>query len=446
MTTAPYNEEAEQGVLACCQMSGGAHAQARRLVNADDFYLDSHRHIWRAMEMLRERGEEIDAISLTDTLADQGVLGECGGPTRIATITNDYPSASAVETYCRIVTQDAQRRRLQAATREAAGRLQANGNIEEVLGGLADVVRSFRSPKKKRVAVKAYEWIESTLQGEVGIDLSEQAPWFDALAGPLQRGAYYVLGGMSGHGKSTVASIIVAAAHKSDEKVRCLWFSCEMPEEFQMFRLMSAYHGTPEPWFLDARQVPADKRDNFFALGTKMVEMEKWCTILRMAPLDSRRIAMELEAEAAEYPDHHIICVVDYIQRAECGEKSDRENVARSSAILANAALNSGATVFALTQFTESQKREHPIPLPNAGQVRTAKDIEHDAVQVLIYHRPWGDRRCVLAMPKSRYPLRKPGVIHLEGDNYVATLKESPGSCDQLDMNLRRVEVGERCG
>jgi len=442
MIPQPFNTEAELGVLACCQLDQGAHAVARRLINEGDFYLESHRHIWRAMEDIRSLGEPIDSIALIDALRSGGVLEACGGPTRIATLTNDYPSPSVVETFCRIVKQDAQRRRLQDATRQAEGRLRAGGDIEEVLGGLADVVRTFRSPKQKRVAVKAYEWIEATLEGEVGIEMKSVAPWFDALAGPIQRGAYYLIGGMSGHGKSTLASIIVTSARKAHDNVRCLWFSCEMPEEFQMFRLMSAMHGVPESWFLDARQVPAAKRDSFFALGTQMVEMEKWCTIQRMAPLDARRIAMELEAEAAEWPDHHILCVVDYVQRAECGEKTDRENVARSSAILANAALNSGASVFALSQLTESQRREHPVPLPNAGQVRTAKDLEHDAVQVLIYHRPWGDRRCVLAMPKSRYPLRKPGVIHLEGDNFVAQLVEKPGSCDQLDINLRTVESG----
>lgn len=442
MNISEYNAEAEQGVLACCQLSKGAHAQARRLVDDQDFYLESHRHIWRAMESLRQQNESIDSITLVDWLSDAGLLEACGGPTKVATLTNDYPSPTAVDSYCRIVKQDAQRRSLAAAAQQAAASLKAGGPVQDVLGGLADVVRQFRSPKTKRVAVRAYEWIETTLEGEVGIEMKTEAPWFDALAGPIQRGAYYVLGGMSGHGKSTVASIIVAAARKAEEKVRCIWFSCEMPEEFQMFRLMSAYHSVPESWFLDARQVPEHHKDSFFSTATKMVEMEKWCTIRRMAPLDARRIAMELEAEAAEYPDHHIICVVDYIQRAECGEKTDRENVARSSAILANAALNSGATVFALSQFTESQARNHPIPLPNAGQVRTAKDIEHDAVQVLIYHRPWGDTRCVLAMPKSRYPLRKPGVVHLRGNDYIAELNAEDGSCSDLDMNLRSVSVG----
>lgn len=443
-STTVYNRQAELGVIACAWQSKGAHARARRLLNESDFYLQSCRHLWRALESLRREGQPVDAITVVDRLDAMGVLQACGGANEVGTLLNDYPSPHGLEGYAHIVLEDSQRRRLSAAADRAVAQLNSGAELDRVVGGFAELVRTFRVPVVEQVSKRAYRYIEDALNGRGGISLEETLPWYHALAGEIQRSTYLVLGGMSGHGKSTAASIILCAAKKAEPNVRALWFSCEMPEEFQMFRLMSAMHGVPEGWFLDPRQVPVAKKEAFFSLGTKMVDLEDWCTIRRMAPLDAHGISMELEAECAEHPDAHVICVVDYIQRATAGERTERENIAKSSTVLANAALNTGATVLALSQFTEQKVREHPISLPNAGQVRGAKDIEHDAVQVLIYHRPWEDRRCVMALTKSRYPQRKPGIVHLSGDDRVASLVAQDNSCPNIGAWLPTVRVGHR--
>lgn len=79
--------------------------EVQAIVRTDDFYRESHRHIYRAMLDLGSRGDAVDSITLTDQLNAEGLLESVGGPTFVATLSNHVPSAENVENYAEIVAR-----------------------------------------------------------------------------------------------------------------------------------------------------------------------------------------------------------------------------------------------------------------------------------------------------------------------------------------------------
>src|SRR5436305_14586542 len=64
----PQNLEAEESVLGAMMLSPGAIGVVSEILDAKDFYRESHAKIYRATLALYAKGEPVDAITLTDEL------------------------------------------------------------------------------------------------------------------------------------------------------------------------------------------------------------------------------------------------------------------------------------------------------------------------------------------------------------------------------------------
>ena len=72
----PQNLEAEESVLGAMMISPGAIAAVSEIVDASDFYRESHAKIYRAALQLYGKNEPVDAITLTNELEQRGELVE----------------------------------------------------------------------------------------------------------------------------------------------------------------------------------------------------------------------------------------------------------------------------------------------------------------------------------------------------------------------------------
>ncbi len=103
--TPPHNDDAERSLLGAILLDNRVIDEVQAIVANDDFYRESHRHIYRAMLDLSSRGDAVDTITLVDQLNAQGLLESVGGPTFVATLSNAVPSAQNVENYAEIVAR-----------------------------------------------------------------------------------------------------------------------------------------------------------------------------------------------------------------------------------------------------------------------------------------------------------------------------------------------------
>src|ERR687889_2950042 len=79
----PQNLEAEESVLGAMILSPGAIGAVSEILDAGDFYRESHAKVYRAALALYGKGEPVDAITLLDELEERGELDDVGGRHRV---------------------------------------------------------------------------------------------------------------------------------------------------------------------------------------------------------------------------------------------------------------------------------------------------------------------------------------------------------------------------
>ena len=114
----PHQIEAEQSLLGGILIDNEGLPSALEVLRGDEFYRDTHRTIFRAIQALFERNEPIDLITVADYLAEKNQLETVGGATYLASLAEMVPSATNVQTYARIVNEKALLRRLIQAAHE----------------------------------------------------------------------------------------------------------------------------------------------------------------------------------------------------------------------------------------------------------------------------------------------------------------------------------------
>src|ERR1700742_869447 len=110
----PQNLEAEESVLGALMVSEAAMNPVILDVRLEetDFYRERHRIIFRAIKKLYERSEPIDALTVSELLAQQGELDEAGGREAVSNLASSVPVAGNAQHYARIVQQNSLLRRL----------------------------------------------------------------------------------------------------------------------------------------------------------------------------------------------------------------------------------------------------------------------------------------------------------------------------------------------
>ncbi len=103
----PHNDEAERSLLGAIFLDNRVVDEISSIVMVEDLYRESHRHVYRAMLALYQRGEAIDVITLADYLQAEGMLEGVGGPNFLARLANEVPSAANVSYYATIVKRKA---------------------------------------------------------------------------------------------------------------------------------------------------------------------------------------------------------------------------------------------------------------------------------------------------------------------------------------------------
>src|SRR5216110_4003266 len=99
----PQNLEAEESVLGAMMISPGAIGAVSEVLDASDFYRESHARIYRAALALYAKGEPVDAITLVDQLEERGELDVVGGRPRIHELAALVPATANAAHYARIV-------------------------------------------------------------------------------------------------------------------------------------------------------------------------------------------------------------------------------------------------------------------------------------------------------------------------------------------------------
>ncbi len=245
-TVPPQNLEAEESVLGAMMIASGAIAAVSEILDAGDFYRESHAKIYRAALQLYGKNEPVDAITLTNELEQRGELEEIGGRVRLHELARLVPATANVRHYAEIVRETATLRGLIRAGGEIAQLgWEREGEPVELVARAEQLVYDLGERRAQGELVLFKDTLVETFQRishlyESGAEVTGLPSGFkdlDRITAGLQPANLVILAARPSMGKSAFA-LEIANHVAVDQQTPCAFFSLEMSRQEVAQRLI----------------------------------------------------------------------------------------------------------------------------------------------------------------------------------------------------------------
>jgi replicative DNA helicase len=391
---APHNLEAEKAVLGAVLLDSSLFNQAAQILRPEDFYLESHRKIYRSFMGISETSssEAIDLVTLRDELARRGVtLEEVGGNAYISSLIDGLPRYSNIEHYARIVKDRALLRRLiNACTQITNDCFAAEEECRLILDRASSLVYSiadegFRGQgfvSVEELAAPTLEKLAKMVDARSGVTgVPTGFIDFDNITAGLHGGDLIVLASRPGMGKTSLALNIALYGGRVD---RCVGiFSLEMDSE-QLFIRMVCSEAR-----VNSQRVRTGRISNeeFKRLAPKLDAFMRYKIFIDDTPAlgltETRAKARRLKAE------HNLdLLVIDYLQLMSTGRRFENRNLEIGYLTHGLKALSKelDIPVLVLSQLSRApeSRSDHK---PQLADLRESGNIEQDADLVCFLYR-----------------------------------------------------------
>jgi replicative DNA helicase len=387
----PHHLEAEESVLGAMMLAPSAIGAVIEIVDAGDFYRESHGKIFRAAVRLYASGLPVDAISVVNELEKRGELTEAGGRDRVFELAALVPASANAAHWAEIVHEMALLRGLGRAGLEISRMAHERGaETPELLARAEQLVFELASGRKQQNLVLFKEALLETFRQisdlyQSGDDVTGVASGFrdlDRITAGFQPGNLIVLAARPSMGKSGLALSI--AANVVRKKLPCVFFSLEMSRSEIAQRLM-------------CMEAKVDSHN----LRTGRLSPDEWprltkaCALLEDVPLfvdDTPSLSLlELRSRVQTLKRRErdlSLVVVDYLQLMTSGvsEESRLQEVSAISRGLKAIARDLDLPVIALSQLSRAvEQRTDKRPI--LSDLRESGGIEQDADVVMFVYR-----------------------------------------------------------
>jgi len=400
----PQNVEAEKSVLGSMLIDEEAIGTAVEFLEAQWFYDDSHRKIFQAILDLYQGRKNVDLITLSDKLKNDGLLEQVGGVTYLSTIIEYVPTSANVEHYAKIVKEKGVLRRLiKNATAIISDSYSAKSNIEEVVDNaeqlifeIADLKQTQKSVHIKDLVREGIENLDRLYQRKEHITgIATHFTKFDNMTSGLQKADLIVLAGRPSMGKSALA-VSIAENVGVDQKKGVAIFSLEMSKEQLVQRMLCSQARVDAHKVRSGFLSPSDWPKLTAAAG-KLSEAKIYID-------DTPAISvLELRAKARRLKANNDIdlIILDYLQLMRAAVKSDsrQQEISEISRSLKALARELSVPIISLSQLSRAveSRQDHR---PQLSDLRESGAIEQDADLVVLlmreeYYNPTEENRGV---------------------------------------------------
>ncbi|MGP8088641.1 MAG: replicative DNA helicase [Syntrophobacteraceae bacterium] len=387
----PQQIEAEQSLLGGIMVDSLGLPSALEVLKGDEFYKESHRIIFTAIQDLFERNEPVDILTVTNLLEERRLLESVGGASYIAALTDAMPTSSNVAAYAKIINEKAVMRRLIQSANEIISFAYGGGkNSEEVLDSAEAAI--FRIAERrirnsyfplKDVIKKNIETIERWQEyREMVTGVPSGYKDLDKLTAGFQKSDLIIIAARPSMGK-TALGLCVARNAAKDSGVPVAFFSLEMSKEQLAMRLLCS----------EAR-VDSHKIRSGFLSSQECGKLLQAAGLFMDVPIyidDTPGISpLELRAKARRImADKGLgLVVVDYLQLMRGRETVERreQEISEISRSLKGLAKELDIPVIAIAQLNRKVE-ERADKRPLLSDLRESGAIEQDADVIAFIYR-----------------------------------------------------------
>ena len=391
MRIPPHSVEAEQSVLGSILLDKEAMISVSETLVPEDFYKEAHKVIYESMLKLYNSQSEIDLITLTDELRDQGYLDDIGGIAYITSLSTVVPTTSNIKYYVNIVKEKSISRQLISAANDIINLgYDGSAKVEYVLENAEKKIFDISQERAtndfqpiNQVISEALSMLEKLYEEKNDVTgLTTGFRDLNKKINGLQRSDLLLIAARPAMGKTAFAlNLVQNAALMGDASVAV--FSLEMSKE-QLVQRMIASQSTVElkkiktgtladndwPRITDGMAILSGAKIHIDDTpGIKISELRSKC----------RKLKIEKGLD---------LVLIDYLQLME-GEgqnESRQQEIAKISRSLKILAKELDCPVVALSQLSRApeQRADHR---PMLSDLRESGSIEQDADIVMFLYR-----------------------------------------------------------
>ena len=388
----PHDLDAEESLLGSMLLSTDAISLALEVCSADDFYKPTHGNLFAAISHLYEKGEPVDAVTVTDELRRTLDADLVGDPTDLVALQSATPSVANAQHYATIVSELALLRRMVVVAGEISDI--AYSAPTDVVGAVDEAEQKMMEISDRRSAdslarledllMASFERIEELAnRKEKMTGTATGYTDLDKLLAGLQPASLTIVGARPSMGKTSFALGMLTHIGAIDNKP-ALMFSLEMSHLELTQRLLAS----------EAR-VDSKRMQTGQLSESDWKKVSSALTRLSDSPIyidDNPHLTiMDIRARARRLKKQHGelgIVIIDYLQLMS--SRSNAENrqveVAEMSRGLKILARELNAPVVALSQLSRGlEARQDKRPM--LSDLRESGSLEQDADVVAFLYR-----------------------------------------------------------
>jgi len=386
----PRSIEAEQATLGSMLIEPYTIPIATEILRSEDFYIEGHQIIFKAISSLHEKGEPSDVVTVASELERLVKLEEVGGRGYLITLVNTVPTAANIEYYARTVADNGILREIiKTGTKIAELGYSQDGNVDEIVDGAERMI--FQLGQRHRVQdfihmgsvmKETFRKVERLYHNKSHVTgITSGFPDLDRITAGFQPGELIVIAARPGMGKTALA-LNIAQSVAIEEKLSVAIFSLEMSKEQLAQRMICAQA------MVDAHR-----------LRTGYLNSEDWPKLTQaMAELSDASIyiddtagitIMEMRAKARRLKMRKNVqlIIIDYLQMITSTKNLNRnEQISEISRGLKNLSKELEIPVIALSQLSRDVEKRTD-KRPQLSDLRESGAIEQDADMVAFIYR-----------------------------------------------------------
>lgn len=245
----PQNLEAEQSVLGGLMLDPEASDLVMDEVNAKDFYKSAHQKIFGVIEELNRRNQPVDILTVSNMLRDRDELEQIGGPSYLAEIIEQTPTAANIKTYAHIVKEKSILRRCIQVGGEIIEKSYEPdfedvntfiNQVEAKVFAIADDKRADGLTSASEIVRGSLEKIEFLYNAKASVTgVPSGFTDLDRMTAGFQPGELIIIAARPSMGK-TAFSLNIATNAAIRQKKTVAYFSVEMGKESMMTRVLAS--------------------------------------------------------------------------------------------------------------------------------------------------------------------------------------------------------------
>jgi replicative DNA helicase len=382
-----YNMEAERNILGLILLDNNNYCEVVQILSPEDFYVEKHKFIYKAMQQLFSKSSPIDLINLCDYLGNN--LSEVGGITYISVLISSVINTHNIVSYADIVKEKSRKRMLDKMLKAVQNSVYKQDlTSEDIINNIQNEVSAIEKKSSSEsgeiklimeefIDLLEYRWrSQGSLQG-----ISTGYKFLNKNLEGFLKQDFIILAARPSMGKTSMAlNLALNAALRGNAAVA--FFNLEMGKIQIIERALSICSHIPskavkraqfsdDDW-VEALQVSSSLANSNLFLYDKIYTIQ----------------GIRSQCKRLKIQNDLKIVFIDYLQLVSTTSKTENRNqdISKISRELKLLAKELDITVVALSQLSrapEGRLNHRPV----LSDLRDSGSIEQDADAVLFLYR-----------------------------------------------------------